>query len=457
MSKKGVYFNTENNEYFYDDMTGNIILKEKILDDKNESVNKDNIKIIKKVRSKDVEEIIKNIGIKELILIVTEECNLRCKYCVYSGNYDNNRIHKNNYMDDIIAKKAIHKYLNECKQFRKSNLFFKPIIGFFGGEPLLNFNVIKEAVRFSKDIYKEKILYTMTTNAMLLTEEKLDFLVKNNFLLVISLNGDRYENDRLRIDIKNSGSFDRVISNMKRLYEKYPQYYKENVSIAATFDNGTDMIKLREFFNTNELVKEKLTVLSKVIDQHTSWYDRYSIEENKKYEKEIVELKEIFFKSIKANEPVELFLKKLLALPYFNILNRSINQELSEYKPKIQPYSGACIPGSKLAVDYNGKLHLCEKINSKIPIGDVDGWIDYNKISALINRFNSYMSNYCEKCPIQRLCPVCYKDIINDDGSFTLDYEICEKYISGQKRLFSEVYNLLEKGVQASEFLHCIS
>ncbi|MDU5210704.1 MAG: radical SAM protein [Clostridium sp.] len=457
MSKKGVYFNTENNEYFYDDMTGNIILKEKILDDKNESVNKDNIKIIKKVRSKDVEEIIKNIGIKELILIVTEECNLRCKYCVYSGNYDNNRIHKNNYMDDIIAKKAIHKYLNECKQFRKSNLFFKPIIGFFGGEPLLNFNVIKEAVRFSKDIYKEKILYTMTTNAMLLTEEKLDFLVKNNFLLVISLNGDRYENDRLRVDIKNSGSFDRVISNMKRLYEKYPQYYKENVSIAATFDNGTDMIKLREFFNTNELVKEKLTVLSKVIDQHTSWYDRYSIEENKKYEKEIVELKEIFFKSIKANEPVELFLKKLLALPYFNILNRSINQELSEYKPKIQPYSGACIPGSKLAVDYNGKLHLCEKINSKIPIGDVDGWIDYNKISALINRFNSYMSNYCEKCPIQRLCPVCYKDIINDDGSFTLDYEICEKYISGQKRLFSEVYNLLEKGVQASEFLHCIS
>ena len=457
MSKKGVYFNTENNEYFYDDMTGNIILKEKILDDKNESVNKDNIKIIKKVRSKDVEEIIKNIGIKELILIVTEECNLRCKYCVYSGNYDNNRIHKNNYMDDIIAKKAIHKYLNECKQFRKSNLFFKPIIGFFGGEPLLNFNVIKEAVRFSKDIYKEKILYTMTTNAMLLTEEKLDFLVKNNFLLVISLNGDRYENDRLRVDIKNSGSFDRVISNMKRLYEKYPQYYKENVSIAATFDNGTDMIKLREFFNTNELVKEKLTVLSKVIDQHTSWYDRYSIEENKKYEKEIVELKEIFFKSIKANEPVELFLKKLLALPYFNILNRSINQELSEYKPKIQPYSGACIPGSKLAVDYNGKLHLCEKINSKIPIGDVDGWIDYNKISALINRFNSYMSNYCEKCPIQRLCPVCYKDIINDDGSFTLDYVICEKYISGQKRLFSEVYNLLEKGVQASEFLHCIS
>ncbi len=170
-----------------------------------------------------------------------------------------------------------------------------------------------------------------------------------------------------------------------------------------------------------------------------------------------MELKEIFFKSIKANEPVELFLKKLLALPYFNILNRSINQELSEYKPKIQPYSGACIPGSKLAVDYNGKLHLCEKINSKIPIGDVDGWIDYNKISALINRFNSYMSNYCEKCPIQRLCPVCYKDIINDDGSFTLDYEICEKYISGQKRLFSEVYNLLEKGVQASEFLHCIS
>lgn len=457
MSKKGVYFNTENNEYFYDDMTGNIILKEKILDDKNESVNKDDIKIIKKVRSKDVEEIIKNIGIKELILIVTEECNLRCKYCVYSGNYDNNRIHKSNYMDDIIAKKAIHKYLNECKQFRKSNLFFKPIIGFFGGEPLLNFNVIKEAVRFSKDIYKEKILYTMTTNAMLLTEEKLDFLVENNFLLVISLNGDRYENDRLRVDIKNSGSFDRVISNMKRLYEKYPKYYKENVSIAATFDNGTDMIKLREFFNTNELVKEKLTVLSKVIDQHTNWYDRYSIEENKKYEKEIVELKEIFFKSIKANEPVELFLKKLLALPYFNILNRSINQELSEYKPKIQPYSGACIPGSKLAVDYNGKLHLCEKINSKIPIGDVDGWIDYNKISALINRFNSYMSNYCEKCPIQRLCPVCYKDIINDDGSFTLDYEICEKYISGQKRLFSEVYNLLEKGVQASEFLHCIS
>ena len=81
------------------------------------------------------------------------------------------------------------------------------------------------------------------------------------------------------VSSNNIGTYDTIIKNLELIYIKYPNYYKNNVSISAVFDDGTDMFKLKKFFDNNILVRNKLAVLSKVIDTHTNWYDQYSNEQ----------------------------------------------------------------------------------------------------------------------------------------------------------------------------------
>lgn len=450
-NKRGFYFKTLNNKYFYDDITGNVSYTDSIDDTEINTSHEEYTEIY--VTEEEVKELVQNSGTNQLILVVTENCNLRCKYCVYSGEYDNSRVHKNNMMDLYTAKKAIYKYVESVNLYRKKNILFRPTIGFFGGEPLLNYNLITESVKYANKIYEGKIYYTITTNAMLLDDEKIDFFVKNNIFLVISLNGYKEENDRLRVSSNNIGTYDTIIKNLELIYIKYPNYYKNNVSISAVFDDGTDMFKLKKFFDNNILVRNKLAVLSKVIDTHTNWYDQYSNEQKQLYKEQIIELKQMFFNQIKNKEPINEFLKKLFLTPYITIMNRNLNQSIKECKAPVQPFSGSCLPGIKVSVDYKGELHMCEKINSAIPIGTVDTWIDYKKVTTLLNRYNNYLGKYCNNCTIQRLCPICYRDIVDNDGTFNLNNsEWCKNYINNIKQGFSEIYSLLESGTKLSDF-----
>ena len=124
-----------------------------------------------------------NIG--QLILQVTQNCNLRCKYCVYSGSYVN-RTHSNKRMSFETAKKAVDFYYRHNRNKKNA------IIGFYGGEPLLEMDLIKRVVEYSKKLFEGKfIVFNITTNATLLTEDIIHFFNDNNIGLTISLDGPK--------------------------------------------------------------------------------------------------------------------------------------------------------------------------------------------------------------------------------------------------------------------------
>jgi len=155
-----------------------------------------------------IEDILKNC-MRTITLQVTQNCNLRCKYCVYSGSYEN-RIHTNKRMSFETAQKAID-FLHD-----HSSLSAAVSIGFYGGEPLLEIDLIKKCVDYAKKIFDGKDLsFTMTTNATLLTETIMDFLVENNFYVTISFDGPQKIQDKNRVlaDGKH-GSFNIVIKNV---------------------------------------------------------------------------------------------------------------------------------------------------------------------------------------------------------------------------------------------------
>ena len=153
-----------------------LLMQKGFLCDKNENI------IFRHPETDRIEEFYKT-NLNMMILQVTQNCNLRCKYCVYSGSYVN-RTHMNKRMSVETAIAAI-------KFFYDHSLNSDSVtIGFYGGEPLLEYELIKQCVAYAEEIFAgKKLSFNMTSNATLLTEESVLFLAAHDFNLTISLDG----------------------------------------------------------------------------------------------------------------------------------------------------------------------------------------------------------------------------------------------------------------------------
>ena len=157
----------------------------------------------------------------ELILQVTQQCNLRCAYCAYSGNYYN-REHSNKRMSFEMAKTAIDFYLDHTDDV--DNL----AIAFYGGEPLLEFPLIQKCVEYAEMRTPDKeITYYITTNGTLLTEKVIPFLAKHNFSITISLDGKKEEHDINRKFKDGRGSFDLIVRNLWLMREYDKEFFSK--------------------------------------------------------------------------------------------------------------------------------------------------------------------------------------------------------------------------------------
>ncbi|WP_416150216.1 radical SAM protein [Salipaludibacillus sp. HK11] len=456
MEERGFYFTTKkNNSYYYDDINGNVTFNEHKIhnnfvfgNSKVENFNLDEKELQK--------YLIGNSG-SQLILLVTESCNIRCEYCVYSGSYSNQRTHNIGYMNNQVAKKAVKKYLHNYK-FRKYKFPLEyPLIGFYGGEPLLNFNLIKDIVHYSKDIYENPIMFSITTNATLLNEERIHFLATNQFILSISLNGNKEEHDRLRVFGDGTGTYEIIIKNLKKIKSLYPEYYDDYCQLLVTVDSGTDLHQMREFFLINSDILPKIARISQVGASFTNWYERYSSEEKNRFLETLVELREIYTQQLlhREIESIEPFLNILFNVSFFRILNRSRNIPAEARKSHLMPYTGACIPGDKIAVDFKGKLHVCERINQSRPIGDVENWFNVKGISNMVNDYISKITKKCANCPIQNLCEFCYPGVVDENGEFDFNNMVpnCHQMRKDTQQEFKYIWNLIENGVNINKLL----
>ncbi len=152
--------------------------------------------------------------IKALCLHIAHTCNLNCSYCFASqGKYHGDRA----LMTFEVGKQAFD-FLIANSGTRK-NLE----VDFFGGEPLMNFEVVKQLVAYARSIEKEKgknFRFTLTTNGVLLDDDVTDFLNREMNNVVLSLDGRREVHDHFRRDYAGNGSYDRIVPNFQRFVEK---------------------------------------------------------------------------------------------------------------------------------------------------------------------------------------------------------------------------------------------
>ena len=195
-------------------------------------------------------QMLRNHPHPQLILNVTEQCNLRCKYCIYSGEYETFRTHSSNKMNKDIMKKSINLFFNYIDEWELFNANILPIISFYGGEPLLERDFILEAINYIESFNKPVIL-GMTTNATLLTKNLIEELVSHNVVLFISMDGNQEVHDRNRVFPSGAGSFDYVFSKLKDIkteIEKQGKLQALPLVLLVTIDDFNDIPAINNFF-----------------------------------------------------------------------------------------------------------------------------------------------------------------------------------------------------------------
>lgn len=178
--------------------------------------------------------------IKSMCLHVSHDCNLRCTYCFAStGDFGGGR----KLMDLETGKKAIDFLLKMSAERKYLEL------DFFGGEPLMNYEVVKQIVAYAREEEKKvdkHIRFTMTTNGMLLTEEKMEFINDEMSNVVLSIDGRKEINDRMRPRVDGSGSYDRIVENFKKFVPMRgdKDYYVRGTYTKYNLDFSNDVMHL---------------------------------------------------------------------------------------------------------------------------------------------------------------------------------------------------------------------
>lgn len=378
-----------------------------------------------------------------LILITTEECNLRCKYCVYSDFYKDKKTYSSKKMSLDTAIDSVNLLIKYHREKIKRGYEDKVKINFYGGEPLLNYELVYNIVNYINNSELKNVEYLVTTNGTTLNDRIIDFLAKNKFLVAFSLDGDELNHNRNRLTINGDKTHHIVVENIINYYEALKKYNNEDqiINITSCYDDYSDIKIMSEFFeDLREKVPTLNVIYNKVYDVDTDYYDYCDkIYENSKMKKNtnkksIKELFEKYYENGFNNNMIPNSVKSVFT-SYYLLKNRK--------KGCLNLYQGnSCAIGDKLCVSPEGKIYICEKANQELCIGSVTKGLDFRKIEYIYRKFYEIKNDNCVDCPVSRLCDVCFAHFIkNDTLSFNEDF--CTKrkisYIRALKLVYTKM------------------
>ena len=186
--------------------------------------------------------VIRNAPIKALCLHVSHDCNLRCKYCFAStGDFGTGRL----LMDADTAKAAIDFVIERSGARRNIE------IDFFGGEPLMAMDVVKETVAYARSREAESgkhFRFTITTNGVLLDDDTIDYINREMDNCVLSLDGRKEVNDRFRVSPNGKGSYDVTVPKFKKLVAERgdKDFYLRGTFTRKNLDFAKDVLAIAD-------------------------------------------------------------------------------------------------------------------------------------------------------------------------------------------------------------------
>ncbi len=362
--------------------------------------------------------------VKALCLHVAHICNLNCSYCFASqGKYNGERA----VMPLEVGKRALD-FLIENSGTRR-NLE----VDFFGGEPLMNFDVVKELVKYARGREKEtgkNFRFTLTTNGMLIDDDVIDFANRECSNVVLSLDGRREVHDRYRVDYAGNGSWERIIPKFQKLIEARggKNYYMRGTFTHANPDFLND-IKEMLSLGFRELSMEPVVTSP---DEPSALTEEDLPTVLRQYE----ELAELMQEKRREGDP-------------FTFYHYMIDLKDG---PCIYKRVSGCGSGTEyMAVTPWGDLYPCHQFvgDEKFRLGDVWHGVDNKAIQDEFESCNVYARPECRSCWAKLYCSGgCAANAYHASGSVTGIYEYgCKLF---KKRMECAIMLEASKAVEGS-------
>ena len=340
--------------------------------------------------------------IKAMCLHVAHDCNMTCKYCFGDkGAFDGVR----SLLSLETGKKAIDFLLEHSGTRRNLE------IDFFGGEPLMNFEVVKELVAYGREAeksYNKNIRFTITTNGLLLDEAKGDYINENMDNVILSIDGRPSVNDNMRRTTNDKGTYDIITKNYLNFVEKRKgTYYVRGTFTRENLDFSEDVKHLVDKGFKNVSVEPVVT------DPSFS----YALQEEDKEAlfKEYDKLTDLYLKYAEDGKKFEFF--------HFNV-------DLNQGPCVVKRVSGCGAGTEYVAVSPEGDIYPCHQFvgNPDFKLGNLyDDHFENNKYDEF-NKAHIYNKEKCRECWAKFYCSGgCHANAYHMNHDIRKPYELgCE-------------------------------
>ena len=334
--------------------------------------------------------------VKAICLHVAHDCNLACKYCFAGkGEYDG-----------PTGKRALDFLIEQSGTRRNLE------VDFFGGEPLLNWEVCKELVKYGREQekkYNKNFRFTLTTNGLLINDDVINFCNKEMGNVVLSLDGRRSTNDLMRVSRNGKGSYDLIVDKFKKFADSRNQkdYYMRGTYTRNNLDFAKDIIHMAD------LGFKELSIEPVVSDPK----EPYALKEE-----DLPILKEQY--QILADE----MLKRYRNGKGFTFYHYMI--DLDAGPCIVKRVSGCGVGTEYMAVTPSGELYPCHQFvgDEKFLLGDIWKGVTNKKVLEQFEECNVYSHKECKDCFAKLYCSGgCAANAYHTTGSVNGVYDFgCE-------------------------------
>lgn len=338
--------------------------------------------------------------VKALCLHIAHDCNLACQYCfAEEGEYHGKR----ELMSYEVGKKALDFLVVNSGNRRNLE------VDFFGGEPLMNFQVVKDLVAYGRSLEKEhdkNFRFTLTTNGVLLDDDIMEFANKEMGNVVLSIDGRKEVHDRMRPFRKGAGSYDLIVPKFQKFAESRHQdkYYVRGTFTHNNLDFSKDVLHLAD-------LGFKQISVEPVVAQDT---DSYAIREE-----DLPQLMEEY-----ENLALEM-VRRHGTEEDFNFFHFMIDLEGG---PCVAKRLSGCGSGTEyLAVTPTGDLYPCHQFvgNTDFLMGNVDDGVVNTDLRDEFKSCNVYAKEKCRECFARFYCSGgCAANSYNFHGDIHNAYDI---------------------------------
>ncbi len=321
----------------------------------------------------------RNSPVKAMCLHISHDCNLRCKYCFADeGAYHKKR----ELMSKEIGFSAIDFLIANSGSRRNLE------VDFFGGEPLMNFDTVVAVVEYAREqekIHNKNFRFTLTTNGVLLNDENIEYMNKNMSNVVLSLDGTKETNDRMRVRVDGSGSYENIVPKLQKVAEARNQdnYYVRGTFTRHNLHFADDVLHLAD-------LGFKQTSVEPVVCDGTP---DYALREE--------DLPILFEEYEKLADE---YIKRRSDGRWFNFFHFMI--DLDQGPCVIKRLSGCGAGCEYLAVAPNGDIYPCHQFvgNEDYKLGNLkDGEINRD-IRSIFEGCNVYTKEDCRNCFAKFYC-----------------------------------------------------